>query len=147
MDSPTVANPRFSPDGRSILFNARKEGNSDPYMVDLSTNTLRRLTTAPADEIQPQFSRDGASIYFASDASAHPRAPAGVPMWAAATAARFEIWKMPAGSGPPVQVTMNGGSFAEESADAKVLFYETAAGSGVCPYRAAVRACAGDPRP
>lgn len=106
MDSPTVANPRFSPDGRSILFNARKEGDSDLYMVDLSTSALRRLTTAAADEIQPQFSRDGASIYFASNASG-----------------RFEIWKMPAGGGPAVQVTMTGAIFAEESADAKVLFY------------------------
>jgi Tol biopolymer transport system component/DNA-binding winged helix-turn-helix (wHTH) protein len=109
MDSPTVANPRFSPDGRSILFNARKEGNSDLYMVDLATSALRKLTTSAADEIQPQFSRDGASVYFASYAGA-----------------RFEIWKMQAGGGPAEQITTNGGNFAEESADAKLLFYAAA---------------------
>jgi len=124
MDSPTVSNPRFSPDGRSILFNARKEGNSELYMVDLSTSALRKLTTSAADKVQPQFSRDGASIYFASDASTS--GPAAVPIWAAASAARFEIWKMRAGGGPAVQITMNGGNFAEESADAKLLFYAAA---------------------
>jgi Tol biopolymer transport system component/DNA-binding winged helix-turn-helix (wHTH) protein len=105
---PTTANPHFSPDGRTILFNSRKEGRSDLYTIELSSGALRRLTSHPAEEIQPSWSRDGAFIYFASDSS---------------KSGFWQIQRMPAEGGPWVQVTQDGGLYAQESLDGKTLYF------------------------
>ena len=108
MNGPTTATPRFSPDGQKILFNSRKEGKSNLYTIELSSGTLKRITSHPEEEIQPTWSRDGAFIYFASDSS---------------ESTYWQIQRMPANGGPWVQVTQNGGLFAQESLDGKTLYF------------------------
>jgi Tol biopolymer transport system component len=108
MNGPTTANPHFSPDGRLLLFNSRKEGKSDLYTIELSSGTLRRLTSHPEEEIQGTWSRDGKYIYFASDS---------------AKAAFWQLQRMPAEGGPWVQITQNGGLHAQESRDGKILYF------------------------
>lgn len=67
----------------------------------------RRLTTDPARDMLPSWSRDGRWIYFASDRSG-----------------TFQIWKMAAdGSAPAVPVTRNGGFGGTESPDGRFLYY------------------------
>jgi Tol biopolymer transport system component len=89
-----------------ILFNSRRSGSSDLYVLDVATRSLRRLTEDPTDEYEPRWSRDGQSIYFASTRSGRP-----------------EVWKIPAGGGTAQQVTRHGGAAAAESADGRWLYY------------------------
>jgi len=64
------------------------------------------VTHEASDEDHPRSPRDGRFIYFTSDRSG-----------------RWQIWKMPADSGPAVQVTRGGGFSAQESWDARHLYY------------------------
>jgi Tol biopolymer transport system component len=43
---------------------------------------------------------------------------------------RAEVWKMPDGGGPAVQITHNGGVMGVESEDGKTLYYSKETGSG-----------------
>lgn len=61
--------PRFSPDGRSMVFSLTNGGNTDIYRSDLSGGGQTRLTATPAIETAPSFSPDGARIVFESDRS------------------------------------------------------------------------------
>jgi Tol biopolymer transport system component/DNA-binding winged helix-turn-helix (wHTH) protein len=101
------ATPRWSPDGRWLAFDAfRKAGGWDVWVVEASGSSPRQMTHGPADNIIPSWSRDGSSIYFASNRSG-----------------RFEIWRMPVGGGAARQVTRSGGHTAFESTDGTTLFY------------------------
>jgi Tol biopolymer transport system component len=97
--------PRWSPDGRWIAFDARKNG-WDIWVIEAGGDSLKQLTHGPADSVIPSWSRDGSSIYFASNRSG-----------------RFEIWRMPAHGGTAERITRNGGYVAFESADGKTLYY------------------------
>jgi len=68
--------------------------------------TARRLTDDPAVDAIPRWSRDGRFIYFVSYRSG-----------------RYEVWKVAASGGKPVQVTHDGGFVAVESADGRYLYY------------------------
>ena len=61
--------PRFSPDGRDIIFSMASGGNTDIYVVGANGGTPRRLTTAPGADTSPSFSPDGRRIVFESDRS------------------------------------------------------------------------------
>ncbi len=56
----------WSPDGRTIAFDARPEGHSSIYLIDLASNNMRRLQSNRFEERMPSFSRDGRSLYFNS---------------------------------------------------------------------------------
>ena len=98
--------PRWSPDGRKILFDSLESGNWDLYVVDAEGGVPQRLTSEPSDENTGTFSHDGRWIYFHSDRGDHS-----------------QIWKMPAEGGEPVQVTAGGGVYGEESWDGEYLYY------------------------
>ncbi len=74
--------------------------------MDAAGGSLRRLTTDPSEQGRPNWSRDGASLYYYST---------GNPM---------QIWRMAAAGGPGVQVTTNGGHAGQESLDGKDLLYD-----------------------
>jgi TolB protein len=59
--------PRFSPDGRGIVFSIQEGGNSNIYYMDLRSRQVTRLTTTPAIDTSPSFSSDGKLIVFESD--------------------------------------------------------------------------------
>ena len=69
--SPQSANmtfaPRFSPDGRWILFSMAVNGNTDIYRVPVAGGTPQRLTNAPGIDIGGSYSPDGSRIVFESD--------------------------------------------------------------------------------
>jgi TolB protein len=61
--------PRFSPDGRAVVFSLAQGANTDIYRLDLASGTTTRLTNTPAIETSPSFSPDGSRIVFESDRS------------------------------------------------------------------------------
>ena len=61
--------PRFSPDGRDVVFSMANGGNTDIYIVSANGGAPRRLTSAPGADTSPSFSPDGRQIVFESDRS------------------------------------------------------------------------------
>jgi Tol biopolymer transport system component/DNA-binding winged helix-turn-helix (wHTH) protein len=112
----TAGAPRWSPDGKTIAFEYRPKGHSEVYLLDLTSGTPRMLATLPGvDNGGPNWSRDGKWIYFYSDKGG----------------GLFQLWKIAAAGGTPVQVTKNGGVFATESADGRFLYYSKHQAPGV----------------
>jgi Tol biopolymer transport system component len=65
--------PRWSPDGKQLVFSSDITGNSEVYTMGADGSGLRNLTEAPnADDYEPAWSPDSNRIVFASDrGSAH----------------------------------------------------------------------------
>ena len=105
MGGPLCSNPQWSPDGRTLLFNSRRAGGGDLYLLQPDTGKLTQLTKDPTDESEARWSRDGRWIYFASNRTG-----------------RDEVWRMPAAGGAPAQITRQGGAAAVESGDG-FLYY------------------------
>ena len=78
-------------------------------MIPASGGKPRRLTSHPANDNIPSFSRDGRWIYFSSNRTGD-----------------YQIWKIPPAGGEAVQVTNNGGYAAFESPDGISVYYTQA---------------------
>jgi Tol biopolymer transport system component len=63
-----VAQPDWSPDGRTLVFQSYRDGNFNIWTIGADGSGLRRLTTGPFDHREPRFSPDGKRIVFSSDA-------------------------------------------------------------------------------
>jgi len=66
--------PRFSPDGGRLVFDRPDgdRGNRDLWAIDIRTGVATRLTTNPANDLEPAWSADGKQILFASDRAGGP---------------------------------------------------------------------------
>ncbi len=104
----TAGRARWSPDGHSLAFEFHPKERSEIYRVDLPGGVPRLLRTIPgADNLSPEWSRDGRWLYFASKRGNEP----------------FQIWKMPTQGGTPTRLTKNGGISPQESYDGRFLYY------------------------
>lgn len=61
--------PRFSPDGKLVLWVSTRNKNPDLYTVDAEGKNEKRLTNDPAYDLHPAWSPDGKLIAFASGRS------------------------------------------------------------------------------
>ncbi|KPL02091.1 MAG: hypothetical protein AMJ90_06760 [candidate division Zixibacteria bacterium SM23_73_2] len=114
----------YSPDGKYIAYNdgegyrnwVRKKilspTCSDIHILDLSSESFisRKLTTFQGNDLWPMWSEDGKHVFYVSNQD-------GIP----------NIWKIPAGSGEPIQLTFHkegGVSWPSISLDGKTITYE-----------------------
>lgn len=64
-----VYSPRFSPDGKSILFSFYAGSSRDIGLVGADGSGFRAVLSGAHDERDPEWSPDGKSFYFASDST------------------------------------------------------------------------------
>ena len=95
--------PRWTPDNRSIVFDASSpETGSDVFIVSAEGGTPRRLTAQPGHEVNASVSRDGRWVYFGS---------AG------------RLWKVSRDGGEATQLAAQAGTRAQESFDGRTLYF------------------------
>ena len=98
--------PRWSPDGKQIVFHSRPQGVANIFVVNAAGGQVRSVTSGRTEDYAPSWSHDGSSIYFTSTRSGEE-----------------QIWRIPEKGGQPVQVTRHGGYAGLESPDGKFLYY------------------------
>ena len=106
--------PRWSPDDRQVVFDYHLPSHGQIYVVDAEGRNQRRITSGDYENVVPSWSRDGNSIYFASNRTG-----------------KWQVWKHSIRSGQESQVTRNGGFAALEYYDAKTLYFSKFEGGGL----------------
>ena len=102
-----TGSPRWSPDSQSVVFDAGQRNGPAIYSIRVTGGPPRLLV--PSDthaNVCPSFSADGKWVYFASKHSGN-----------------FQVWKVPAEGGSPLQITRHGGHAALASLDGKLIYY------------------------
>ncbi|MCW3098734.1 MAG: hypothetical protein JWL77_4352, partial [Chthonomonadaceae bacterium] len=63
----TITSPFISPDGKTIAFTGREEGNNEVYVLPIEGGPVRRVTYTGANSTVVGWTPDGTKILFASD--------------------------------------------------------------------------------
>ncbi|MEI3612190.1 S9 family peptidase [Pseudogracilibacillus sp. SO30301A] len=58
------SHPRFSPDGKSIVFQSDRSGTSQIWLLSLNGGEAKQITTFKNGAINPEWSKDGKFILF-----------------------------------------------------------------------------------
>ncbi len=113
-DGARLETPRWSPDGKRIVFSARLAGRADIYAVDASGGVAERLTRESSDAVLPSWSADGRSIDFASRRDGS-----------------WQVWRLSLADRRMARLTSEGGYASRESADGKWLYFTRTDAAGV----------------
>jgi Tol biopolymer transport system component len=141
--------PAFSPLGDRVAFISNRSGRDEVWVCRRDGSGASQLTSM-GKSAWPQWSRDGRTIVFSSEAPDGARlyaisATGGQPRrltsgnahdcmpvysvdgrWIYFASNRedgFQLWKMPSAGGDPVRVTRHGGHAVKESPDGAMLYY------------------------
>jgi Tol biopolymer transport system component/DNA-binding winged helix-turn-helix (wHTH) protein len=102
----TLEFPRWSPDGKRLLFQSMAEGDWGAYMVDATGGAPRLLNPETRHALTPYWSHNGKWIYYSSRETG-----------------ALQIQRIPAEGGKAVPITRNGGIMPVDSPDSKTLYY------------------------
>ncbi|MEM7086720.1 MAG: winged helix-turn-helix domain-containing protein [Bacteroidota bacterium] len=99
--------PRWSPDGKTLVFQGYHEGQSNIYTVNSQGGIPENLTKSESENHTPMFSDDGQYIYYSSNSSGN-----------------WELWKMTISGGQQEQITTDGGYAPQLNPkdDSKIFF-------------------------
>lgn len=78
----TGNNPKWSPDGKQILFHARTNENFDIWTINADGTNLTQLTTDSADDVDPSWSPDGSMVVFSSNREGTFKVKQNFDLWA-----------------------------------------------------------------
>lgn len=100
----------WSPDGTTLVYTARREGEWDIYAIPVTGGEERRLTTCPGLDDGPDYAPDGGFIYYNSFCSGS-----------------MEIWRMLPDGGAAEQLTRDRHSnwFPHPSPDGRWVVFLT----------------------
>jgi len=104
-NGPWLGAVRWSPDSKTIVFDARPNGHSAVFTMALGRDP-KPLQQANFEVRRPSWSRDGKSIYFDSTRAGKP-----------------EIWKRNFATGETHAIAPMGSQLSVESTDGKRLFF------------------------
>jgi Tol biopolymer transport system component len=99
LNGPSVARPRWSPDGRTVLFSASSDHGTDLYTLTAAGGDARRVVLGGSNG---SWSRNGKKIYFDS---------------------RNQVWSASPDGANPEAVAQRGSAQGVESADGKYVYY------------------------
>lgn len=102
--------PRFSPDGKQVVFASNRTGNWDIWLVDLERMRMTQLTRDRGDEIAPTWAPDGNSV--------------GYSRWSAARGV-WEIWTVSVAQ-PGLRRFLAYGMFPDWSPDGTKIAFQRA---------------------
>jgi Tol biopolymer transport system component/DNA-binding winged helix-turn-helix (wHTH) protein len=114
LDKGWAGTPRWSPDGKWIAFDLRRGKHTEITMVDSEGRNQHSVVTGNYENSVPSWSRDGKSIYFASNRTGE-----------------WQVWKRDLSSGEETRMTRHGGFAAFESYDGRTLYYSRFEGGGI----------------
>jgi TolB protein len=67
--NPADDSPSWSPNGKQIVFQSKRDGNREIYIMNDDGSGQTRLTNTPADENYFSLSPDGKHIIFSDNSS------------------------------------------------------------------------------
>jgi len=149
--------PSFSPDGKKVVFESDRLGNSDIWYCDSDGSNCAQLTSLHGTAGTARWSPDGHHVVFEVQLQhfyeiyvidlpdgrprllpTFPKSDNGAPNWSrdgkwiyfysTDEKGLFQLWKVPLEGGVPVRVTRNGGIYAIESEDGRFLYYTKSSG-------------------
>jgi Tol biopolymer transport system component/DNA-binding winged helix-turn-helix (wHTH) protein len=106
--------PRWSPDGKRLVFSVREKGLANLYAVDAAGGSVERLTSETSDAVAPSWSRDGRSIHVASRRGGS-----------------WQVWRLALSGRTMTAVTSGGGYSSRESPDGRWLYFTRADAPGI----------------
>ncbi len=130
-DGRLAMDPSLSADGRTFVYCSDRTGNFEIFLKQVSGGQDVNLTNSPADDIQPAFSPDGASIAFVSSRDGSPEIldyGPGMRLMGGS------IWVMAALGGNARRITASG-SFPSWKPDGSRIVYTSGTWSGQSSIR------------
>jgi Tol biopolymer transport system component len=104
---PMVGTPHWSPDSRSLNFDARPSGRSVIYTVTIDGGTPQLAVDDGFEDKKPNWSRDGQSIYYTSNRDG-----------------ASQLWRSGLHGEHPVRLTQDRCDDSAESMDGKTIYFQ-----------------------